>query len=129
MPVLVMRKGEVASLRWEDLDGDVIRLQAENAKNSNPRSVPIDGELEKLIKRRRAAREMKSSGGVVLAGLAFHRDSDAIADFRRACAKACVCRRPHKPKKLRICRNNLQGSSKRHGLKADINKGTRYRVP
>jgi integrase len=28
-----MRKGEVTSLRWEDVDGDVIRLQAENAKN------------------------------------------------------------------------------------------------
>jgi integrase len=28
-----MRKGEIASLRWEDCDVDVIRLRAENAKN------------------------------------------------------------------------------------------------
>jgi len=28
-----MRKGEIASLAWEDVDGDCIRLRAENAKN------------------------------------------------------------------------------------------------
>jgi integrase len=85
-----MRKGEIASLRWEDLDGDVIRLRAENAKNGKARSVPIDGELEKLIERRRAARQVKTSGGVLLAALVFHHDGEAIADFRKAWATACV---------------------------------------
>ena len=50
-----MRKGEIASLRWEDLDGDVIRLRAENAKNGKARSVPIGGELEVHVPGLRAA--------------------------------------------------------------------------
>ncbi|HET9406400.1 MAG TPA: site-specific integrase [Candidatus Sulfotelmatobacter sp.] len=85
-----MHKGEIASLRWEDLDGDVIRLRAENAKNGKARSVPIDGELEKLIERRRAARKVKTSGGVLLAALVVHHDGEAIGDFRKAWASACV---------------------------------------
>jgi integrase len=85
-----MRKGEIASLRWEDLDGDVIRLRAENAKNGKARSVPIDGELEKVIERRRAARQVETRGGVLLAPLVFHHDGEAIADFRKAWATACV---------------------------------------
>ena len=85
-----MRKGEIASLRWEDLDGDVIRLRAENAKNGKARSVPIDGELEKVIERRRAVRQVKTSGGVLLAALVFHHDGEPIADFRKAWATACV---------------------------------------
>ncbi|MGA2424848.1 MAG: hypothetical protein ABSG07_12660 [Terriglobales bacterium] len=66
------------------------RLRVENAKNGKARSVPIDGELEKLIERRRAARQVKTSSGVVLAALVFHHDSEAIADFRKAWATACV---------------------------------------
>jgi integrase len=85
-----MRKGEIASLRWEDLDGDLIRLRAENAKNGNARSVPIDGELERLIERRRASRQVKTRGGALLAALVFHNDGEAIADFRKAWATACV---------------------------------------
>ena len=85
-----MRKGEIASLRWEDLDGDIIRLRAENAKNGKARSVPIDGELEKVIDRRRVARQVKSSGNVLLAALIFHHDGEAISDFRKAWATACV---------------------------------------
>jgi integrase len=35
-----MRKGEIASLRWEDVDGGCIRLRAENAKNGSARLIP-----------------------------------------------------------------------------------------
>jgi integrase len=40
-----MRKGEIASLRWEDLDGDCIRLRAEDAKNGAARLIPLEGEF------------------------------------------------------------------------------------
>jgi integrase len=85
-----MRKGEIASLRWEDLDGDVIRLRAENAKNGKARSIPLDGELERVIERRRAARQVKTSDGVLLAAFIFHHNGAAIADFRKAWSTACV---------------------------------------
>jgi integrase len=35
-----MRKGEIASLRWEDVDGGCIRLRAENAKNGSAPLIP-----------------------------------------------------------------------------------------
>jgi integrase len=112
-----MRKGEIASLRWEDLDGDVIRLRAENAKNGKARSVPIDGELEKVIERRRAVRQVKTSGGVLLAALVFHHDGEPIADFRKAWATACVvaglgkftcraCGQPASGRKCQECNTN-----------------------
>lgn len=86
-----MRKGEVASLRWEDLDGDVIRLRAENAKNGEGRSVPVEGELAEVIEGRRAARQVKRDGGpVVLSAWIFHRDGERVGDFRKAWATACV---------------------------------------
>lgn len=54
-----MRKSEIASLAWEDVDGDCIRFRAENAKNGQARLVPLEGELQGLIARRKAARQVK----------------------------------------------------------------------
>jgi len=86
-----MRKGEIASLRWEDIDGDVIRLRAENAKNGEARSVPIEGDLRDLIERRRIARQVRKEGSTVtLSGWLFHRDGEPVANFRKAWATACV---------------------------------------
>src|SRR6266851_3781068 len=39
-----MRRGEIASLEWADVDGDTIRLRAENAKTGEPNELPIDDE-------------------------------------------------------------------------------------
>lgn len=47
-----MRKGEIASLRWEDFGGDCIRLRAEDAKNGTARLIPLEGELGDLVARR-----------------------------------------------------------------------------
>ena len=47
---------EIASLRWEDVDGDELLLRAENSKNGEDRVIPFEGELAGVIERRRAAR-------------------------------------------------------------------------
>jgi len=83
------RRGEIASLGWEDVDGDIIRLRAENSKNGESRTVALDGELADLIERRRAARQVKTKSGIMLADLVFHRDGAAIVNCRKAWAKAC----------------------------------------
>ena len=86
-----MRKGEIASLRWDDVDGDTIRLRAENAKNGEARSIPIEGELIDLIERRRTARQVrKENSPVVLSALIFHRDGAPVGDYRKAWATACI---------------------------------------
>jgi len=85
------RKGEIRSLRWEDVDGDVIRLRAENAKNGKARSVAIEGELAGVLERRRAARQVRRDNSpVILSALIFHRDGEPVGDFRKAWATACV---------------------------------------
>jgi integrase len=84
-----MRKGEIASLAWEDVDGDVIRLRAENAKNGEARMIPLEGELAELIERRRAARQVKVDGIATISSLIFHRDTLVVSEFRKSWATAC----------------------------------------
>jgi integrase len=84
-----MRKGEIASLRWEDVDGDVISLRAENAKNGEARLIPLEGELLELIERRKAVRQVKVNGLVMMSGFIFHREGEPIREFGRSWATAC----------------------------------------
>jgi integrase len=84
-----MRKGEIISLRWEDLDGDCIRLRAEGAKNGTARLVPLEGELVQLIERRKTARQFKTNGVVVMSALIFHRAGEPIREFLKSWATAC----------------------------------------
>ncbi len=84
------RRGEIASLRWEDVDGDVIRLRAENAKNREARSVTLGGELGKLIACRKVKRLVKTESGALLAAFIFHLKGQPVGDFRKAWATACV---------------------------------------
>jgi integrase len=84
------RKGEIASLRWEDVDGDIIALRAENSKNGEARKLTLDGQLGELIERRRCERQVKKDGGVILAAFVFHKDGLPVGDFRKSWAAACV---------------------------------------
>jgi len=84
-----MRKGEIASLRWEDVNGDVICLRAENAKNGTARVIPMEGELAALLARRKAARQVKVNETVMLSALIFHRQGESIREFRKSWATAC----------------------------------------
>jgi integrase len=79
------RKGEIASLRWQDVEDGVIRLRGENAKNGEARQVVIAGELSAVIERRKQARI--ASG--VLTSLVFHREGVPVAEFRKSWATAC----------------------------------------
>src|SRR5262252_6316325 len=83
-----MRKSEIASLTWEDVDGQVIRLRAENAKNGEARLIPLEGELAELISRRQAARQIEIDGTVMISSLIFHRAGKPVGDFRKVWARA-----------------------------------------
>jgi len=76
------RPKEIRSLTWLDVDGDVIRLRAENAKARLARSVPLVGELAEVIARRRLVMSPKTP-------LVFHSDGAPIGDFRKSWATAC----------------------------------------
>lgn len=84
-----MRKNEIASLRWEDVDGESIRLRAENAKSGTSRLIPFEGELGELIERRKTARQINTKDTVILSALIFHRSGEPIREFRKSWATAC----------------------------------------
>jgi integrase len=83
------RRSEILSLRWEDVDGEMIRLRGVNSKNGEPRSTAARGELAEVIQRRKAARKIETESGFRLAELIFHNDGNPIVDFRKAWATAC----------------------------------------
>jgi len=88
------RRGEVATLRWSDVDrtGGVIRLRPEHSKNGRGRTVAIEGDLGAIIERRAQARVIPGRAGEPerIAELVFHRASRPIRDFRSAWATACI---------------------------------------
>ena len=75
------RKGEIASLRWEDIDGELLELRGEYAKNKEPRSVILSGNLEALIARRRAERKYEAGGHWFLSEYVFHRKGQTNRRF------------------------------------------------
>jgi len=84
-----MRKNEIRSLAWANVDGDIIRLRAEDSKNGEPRLIPLVGELAELMERRRAARQFEIAGVPVIASLIFHRAGEPVGDIRKSWATAC----------------------------------------
>jgi integrase len=88
------RRGEVATLRWSDVDraGTVIRLRPERSKNGRGRTVAIEGDLGAIIERRAHARVIPGRDGEPerIAELVFHRGGRPIRDFRGAWATACI---------------------------------------
>lgn len=86
------RKGEIASLRWADVDRDgrVVRLRPEASKNEHGRLLPLEGVLGELIEKRWTAREYQTQDGqVALSPYVFHRAGEPVGDFRKAWASAC----------------------------------------
>jgi integrase len=71
------RKGEILTLEWKDMQGDIIRLRPEIAKNKEGRIIIVMGEIANIIARR--AEERVESCPYV-----FHRDGQRIKHYNRA---------------------------------------------
>ena len=80
------RKGEIASLTWDMVDGDELRIPLESCKNRRPRVIPLGPELAEIIARRRKARRLLPIDGVTrLAESIFHRGDDMpVGDFKKS---------------------------------------------
>ncbi len=85
-----MRSGEIKSLTWANVQGDVLTLRGENAKNGEARSVPLIGELAGILERRKAARQVKVNGVLQMSEFFFHRNGRQVGEFRKAWQSACL---------------------------------------
>jgi integrase len=77
-----MRVGEARQLEWRDVDGLVLRIRGETAKNKKARTLPIRGEVAKIIAKARKQRRLDCPR-------IFHQAGTPIGDFRKAWAVAC----------------------------------------
>ena len=95
-----MRFGEVLSLKWEYLNGDVIELQAEDAKGDgveeNARLIPMVGkDLAGILARRTEARKVKDGDTTTFAALIFimtAMPSRTFAKLGKQLARKQACR-------------------------------------
>jgi integrase len=71
------RKKEIFTLEWRDVQGDMIRLKPEVAKNKDGRVIIIVGEIAAIMARRQAER-------VETCPYIFHRDGQQILSHYRA---------------------------------------------
>lgn len=84
------RKGALQSLRWSDVNDEVIFLRAENSKTRKPETIPLEGELAEIIERRRTAKSWQSKDGIAhVSEYVFHDQGQPVGDFRKAWATAC----------------------------------------
>jgi integrase len=85
-----MRFGEIKSLAWANVHGDVIELQGEDAKTGEPRKIPMVGaDLAGILKRRKEAQKVKRGDTITIAALVFHHNGKPIVDIRKAWKSAC----------------------------------------
>ena len=85
------RKGSIESLRWADVGEDVIYLRAKNSKTRKPETMPLEGELQDIIERRRDAAVLHSENAPTrFAEFVFHRAGQPISSFSQRWASACV---------------------------------------
>jgi integrase len=85
-----MRFGEIRSLAWANVKGDVIELEAAHSKNGEGRAIPMVGaDLAGILARRKQARNVKRDGTTTIAALIFHHNGNPIVDIRKAWKTAC----------------------------------------
>jgi integrase len=103
------RKGEISSLRWNELsmESRQLRLRREFTKNGEPRTIPLMGDLWEIIQHRwKARRYLGENGETVLSPLVFFRHRGRgvpkvgapVTEFRKAWDAAC--RAAEKPEAL-----------------------------
>lgn len=85
-----MRRGEIISLEWSDVHGDVITLRGENSKNGEARNIPVVGALAGILERRRAASRIEENGTTRVVHHIFSREGNAVGRFDKSWAAACV---------------------------------------
>lgn len=78
------RKNAIATLEWSDVRDGNIYLRGVHSKNKKPYYVPIIGELVQVVERRKEARSVETPKGIILSNLVFHREGEAVSEFRKA---------------------------------------------
>lgn len=82
------RRGEIVGLRWENVDRDAVEIRLSDSKNSDGRTLPLEGELAELIERCWHRRRFSGPGSVAEPWVFLH-EGRRIGDFRKTWAAGC----------------------------------------
>jgi integrase len=84
------RRGEIVSLMWDAVDRAAHEVRLRTSKNGQGRVLPVEGGLWDLIERRWSARTIEQKDGTTkLSEFVFHRNGEAVVDFRKPWKDAC----------------------------------------
>jgi integrase len=121
-----MRSNEIKSLTWENVEGDVIRLSAEDSKTGEARDIPMVGKLAGILERRKTARQVEVNGVGELSRFVFHRGGLPVGEFRKswksACKKAGVNRLFHDFRRTAVRDMDRAGVSRRVAMEISGHK-------
>jgi len=76
------RKGEVTSLEWRDVDGEVVRLRPAVSKTREGRVLVLSAPLQAVLARRRVVQQPECP-------LVFHYRGQRVGDWRKSWRRAC----------------------------------------
>mgnify|MGYP001773950704 CR=1 FL=1 len=87
-----MRKGEILSLRWEnvDLENNVITVEATNSKSKKLKRIPISSGLRKILLEQRLKTGFSQYVFLTPRGKPYARQDSLKKSFERACIKAGI---------------------------------------
>lgn len=85
-----MRRGEILSLRWEDVDFKNRELQLPTSKNGEPRDVPMSDEVFKVLSELASSKKANISGLVFPSPYNPKKPVDIVSSWRRVLKKAGI---------------------------------------
>jgi len=84
------RLSEVLGLTWGDVDLDAGEVRLDDSKNGEPRTTPVDDDLQRVLERRLTLRtHARADGATVVSPFVFHRRGGRLARLE-TWKKACV---------------------------------------
>lgn len=122
-----MRRGEIASLEWSDVDraARVLRLRPENSKTGEGRVIPLVDELWSILDRRWEGRVFETHQGAKISHWVFHREGCQVIykSFDRAWDNAR--RKAGLPK---VLFHDLRRTAVRNMVRAGVRESVAMRI-
>ena len=132
------RRGEILSLRWENIDREAKEIRLTTSKNGEGRLIPMDDALLEILERCWKARGFTRGSASTLSPVVFHRQGKEIfpttlgRQWRAACVKAGLGRYAKDPNG-RLCYegkifHDLRRTAARNLIRSGVSQHVAMRI-
>jgi integrase len=77
------RKGELRQLTFSMIEGDTLKIPGRICKNRDGRVLPLTTEMQEILMRRAAARQIEVDGATILCNLIFHKNGKRLGQCQK----------------------------------------------